>query len=471
MTRPSTDARNALYEAYEDRLDVNPDLHRSLVSFQGNKAAPFYRWFKYKEGFSSQLVDYCLRKLADGPGTLLDPFAGAGAALFASRDLGWNAIGIELLPTAVYAIEVRLAAMAVRPEKFVTAAKKMADIDFKELAKPDHAFRHITITSGAFSDSTEEQLAGYLRYCKERVRDHHVRRLLEFASFCVLEEVSYTRKDGQYLRWDYRSGRNGSARQFNKGRIPSFGKAVRRKIAVMAEDIAGSRPLLCETGRPLRSGCLDIRSGSCLELLPALPGETVDFVMTSPPYCNRYDYTRTYALELAFLGTDDAAVKRLRQEMLSCTVENRAKTQRLMKVYDDLGATARLATIEAGFASQDALQEVLQALMCHKAAGDLNNNNIPRMVENYFREMCFCIAEMTRALRPGGVLVMVNDNVRYAGEEVPVDLILSAFAEYFGLTVRHIWVLPRGKGNSSQQMGNHGRRELRKCVYVWEKLR
>ena len=25
------------------------------------------------------------------------------------------------------------------------------------------------------------------------------------------------------------------------------------------------------------------------------------------------------------------------------------------------------------------------------------------------------------------------------------------------------------KGNSSQQMGAHGRQELRKCVYVWRK--
>jgi len=64
---------------------------------------------------------------------------------------------------------------------------------------------------------------------------------------------------------------------------------------------------------------------------------------------------------------------------------------------------------------------------------------------------------------------MVNDNVRYHGEEVPVDLILSDFAESAGLAVEKIWVLPRGKGNSSQQMGRWGRQELRKCVYLWKK--
>jgi tRNA G46 methylase TrmB len=91
------------------------------------------------------------------------------------------------------------------------------------------------------------------------------------------------------------------------------------------------------------------------------------------------------------------------------------------------------------------------------------------MVQNYFFEMCLVVLELARILKPGGKMVMVNDNVRYAGEEVPVDLILSDMAASSGLHVRNIWTLPRGKGNSSQQMGVHGRSELRKCVYVWEK--
>ena len=64
---------------------------------------------------------------------------------------------------------------------------------------------------------------------------------------------------------------------------------------------------------------------------------------------------------------------------------------------------------------------------------------------------------------------MVNDNVRYAGASVSVDLILSKIAEDVGFNVGNILVLPNGKGNSSQQMGLHGREVLRKCVYVWRK--
>ena len=64
---------------------------------------------------------------------------------------------------------------------------------------------------------------------------------------------------------------------------------------------------------------------------------------------------------------------------------------------------------------------------------------------------------------------MVNDNVRYAGVSIPVDMILSNIAEKLGLFVENILVLPGDKGNSSQQMGTHGL-SLRKCVYVWRKL-
>jgi len=162
-------------------------------------------------------------------------------------------------------------------------------------------------------------------------------------------------------------------------------------------------------------------------------------------------------------------VKRLRQTMLSCTVENRDKRAQLQQAYVMMRREHDFREIEAAFTQQSALQETLRILEAYRRDGRLNNNHVARMVRNYFYEMCFVVYEMARLLKPGGVITMVNDNVRYAGEEIPVDLILSAFAEAFGLRVRHIWTLGRGKGNSSQQMGAHGRAELRKCVYVWEK--
>jgi hypothetical protein len=91
------------------------------------------------------------------------------------------------------------------------------------------------------------------------------------------------------------------------------------------------------------------------------------------------------------------------------------------------------------------------------------------MVHIYFYKMCFVIYGLSRILTSGGIIAIVNDNVKYPGEEIPVDLILSDIAESFGLINRYIWTLGRGKGNSSQQMGSYGRTELRKCVYIWER--
>jgi DNA modification methylase len=183
--------------------------------------------------------------------------------------------------------------------------------------------------------------------------------------------------------------------------------------------------------------------------------------MTSPPYCNRYDYTRTYALELALLGIDEQGLLRLRQEMLSCTVENRTK--------DLLSINPRWTTALAAADEQELLQSILNYLEDQKAQKALNNNGIPRMVRGYFYEMACVIAECARVLKPGARLFMVNDNMRYAGASISVDVILSDIAETLGFSVEHILVLPDGKGNSSQQMGEHGRESLRKCVYVWRK--
>lgn len=92
------------------------------------------------------------------------------------------------------------------------------------------------------------------------------------------------------------------------------------------------------------------------------------------------------------------------------------------------------------------------------------------MVRGYFYEMACVIAECARVLKSGAPLLMVNDNVRYAGASISVDLILSSLAEQLGFAIETILVLPNGKGNSSQQMGEHGREPLRKCVYVWRKV-
>jgi DNA modification methylase len=162
------------------------------------------------------------------------------------------------------------------------------------------------------------------------------------------------------------------------------------------------------------------------------------------------------------LGEGERDLINLRQAMLSCTVENRAK--------DLLKINPKWTNAIAAADGQELLQAILKYLEAQKAKKLLNNNGIPRMVRGYFYEMACVIAECARVMKPNAPLIMVNDNVRYAGASISVDVILSAIAEKLGLQVENILVLPSGKGNSSQQMGEHGRDELRKCIYVWRKI-
>lgn len=445
---------------FASKLQVNRDLKRTLVSFQANKNEPGFRWFKYKEGFSSALVDYVFDRCCVTTGKVIDPFAGSGAALFVASRRGLYSTGIELLPIGCEIIKARRGAIANRSQVIQALKKWRTSSRWIESKQPGISFSHLAITEGAFPPRNEELLGKYLR-ALSNLKDESVKTVLRAAALAVLEEISFTRKDGQYLRWDYRSGRRQGAKPFNKGTIKNFDVAIRERLTQFLEDL-DDNPSLFNLVPKTRRGKIQVLCGSCLEQLPKLSTNSFDALMTSPPYCNRYDYTRTYALELALLGVDEESLRTLRQRMVSCTVENREK--------ESLGTLFSSATIEkakAAFQSQELLRYIVDYLQALKEEDQLNNNGIPRMVKNYFWELTLTLIECERILKPGAPFIMVNDNVRYAGISIPVDLILSRIAEEVGFEVEKIWVLPTGKGNSSQQMGEHGRQELRKCVYVW----
>jgi len=463
QTLEDIQATAATLEArYASKLHVDRLLSRQLVSFQANKHKPGYRWFKYKEAFSEGLVNYILDRVGLTAGTILDPFAGSGTALFAARDRGLNALGIELLPVGGEIINARKLVQGVGRVAIREALDRWATQQpWREFADIQ-PFHHLRITQGAFPPETENALGRYLAACA--TEPDEIATVLRFAAICVLEDISYTRKDGQYLRWDYRSGRQQGSPPFDKGNILPFDSAIVQKIDEIRADLgpSGYLPGFFEDSQ--QKGEIEVRQGSCLNILPTLPTASIDGIITSPPYINRYDYTRTYALELAMLGIGEAEIKALRQKMVSCTVENRAKPELPMLFAPGVYAAAQVA-----FDSQQTLSTILHYLELQKAERILNNAGIPRMVRNYFWEMALIIFECARILRPNAKFVMVNDNVRYSGVTIPVDLILSDFATHAGFSVEAIWVLPTEKGNSSQQMGEHGRQALRKCVYVWRK--
>ena len=445
--------RSALHGKFADRLIVRPELTRRLVSYQANKTQPGLRWLRYKEGFSADLVRDALNE-ADGP--VLDPFAGIGTTALVASGAGRDATAIEIMPVGLRTAQaIAYVAGEVDCTDIEAGGAALLEAMHTHSVTPRFRFPHVPITKHAFPIATEHALAK-ARAFLVGVNNPALRIILDVACMSVLEEVSYTRKDGQYLRWDSRCKRELRG-AMDKGPIPGFSTALKRRLSEMVFDApelsaryGGARPKLIQ--------------GSALEELARLPDESFGLTITSPPYANRYDYTRTYALELAWLGYDRADFSALRQSLLSATVENRSKATWLDGNYPRPEVLARA---KAACEEQDALAEAVHEL--RRRRGELGNPNVIQLVENYFLEMSVVVAELARLTRPGGRVVMVNDNVQYHGQEVPVDLILSNVAEACGFECDEISVLPRGKGNASQQMARFGRREIRKCVYHWRK--
>ena len=98
-----------------------------------------------------------------------------------------------------------------------------------------------------------------------------VKNVLRFSLLCILESISYTRKDGQYLRWDYLANRKNGKKNFNKGRIYSFDEAMKEKINQIIFDIkkrVNSVELF--QNQIAKTGQVRLIHGSCLDNIPKI---------------------------------------------------------------------------------------------------------------------------------------------------------------------------------------------------------
>ncbi|MBC8232523.1 modification methylase [bacterium] len=457
---------------YQHILEETTKFNRQTVSFQANKTETLHSWIKYREGFSAQLVETLISDLGVKQGqTILDPFAGSCTTLLVAKMVGINSVGIELLPHCHLAWD---------------AKSRVFDFNISELkdlyqqinnsvpTAPNESFPHLTITESAFPEENERDLMAYAQWVENLNLSPNTRILLKAALMSILEDISYTRKDGQYLRWDVRAekivNRNKirisqgkkSIKGIDKGDLPKVKDILVKTLLKIIHDV---QEMQNQTPPESKHNLL---KGNVLYTLPTLEENQFSAVITSPPYANRYDYTRTYALELAFLNVGDEIFS-LRQEMLSCTVENRPKYILLEEFYASLGRPSNYHDVVKILDLTPVLKEINSALELRNERGDINNKGVLSMIEQYFAELTFVYYELFRTCKSGAHIAFVNDNVRYAGEVIPVDLISTKLAETIGFIPVKVYVLPQRKGNSSQQMGKFGRRELRKSITIWRK--
>lgn len=415
--------RNRLEDKYYRYFEKRPD-YRQLVTYVPNKRLPVYNWFKYKEGFSRQLVHNILKEWSiDRRDIILDPFAGCGTTLLACKEFGYRAVGLDILPIAIFVAKVKL-----QDWSNLNALEEAVESLLKEkFHKPKLSFPEVSIINKAFPKHVQEEILFY----KERIIEFEkpIQDFLMLGLISILEDISYTSKDGQFLR-------------IVEKVIPSVKEALRKQLTRMIDDLCVQQQALFKEGK----ADIEIYQGDARELsLPKNYWGKIGAVITSPPYLNRYDYSRTYALELCTLYVKDFKdIKDIRHSLLRSHIES--------KVH------------EGKELSLPAIDEILDKLNDKK----LNNDRIPIMIKGYFEDMNLVLKQLYRYLKPGGLIALVVANARFEGEMVPTDLILSELAELNGLKIEKIWVT-RYKGNSSQQMARYGKIPVRESIVFWRK--
>jgi hypothetical protein len=164
------------------------------------------------------------------------------------------------------------------------------------------------------------------------------------------------------------------------------------------------------------------------EVARVLPPESVDAVITSPPYPNEKDYTRTTRLESVLLGfiQSKQALRALKQQLVRSNTRSVYKADTDDLLVSDHPEIQRLAT---------AIEQ--RRIELNKDSGF--ERLYARVTKLYFGGMKRHLSELRTVLRPGAQLAyVVGDQASYLRVMIRTGQILGDIATSLGYEVTGI---------------------------------
>ena len=241
------------------------------------------------------------------------------------------------------------------------------------------------------------------------------------ALLAIIPEVSLAVANGGWLRWSKESAQ--------AEEIPSL---FAKRVEMMLSEVGDSDQM--KEGY-WGASIADARA------MPAMAG-AFSAVISSPPYPNRHDYSRIFAVELMFGFQGLEANRALRRQSFHSHPEARPKRP-----------------ASENYQTPRGLGDVVEAIP---------EKRVQRMVSGYFLDLFLCLREMARVCRRGARVALVLGNAQYEGKPILVDEYAAELGERGGLSCKEIRAL-RWRGNSAQQMGKFGRKASRESVVIFQK--
>ncbi len=387
-------------------------------------------WYRFVLSFPPHLVrDYLGRFKLEGTQTVLDPFCGTGTTLVECKKLGFNSLGIEANPMPLLASRVKVD-WTPDPDQLLEHSREVSERARERLAEEGIGefddlplFSRRKRPNGRLRNLPPASFKLLLRDSISPVPLHKVLVLLETLETNAREEF----KEHELLAVAKAIVFGASNLHFG----PEVGVAPPKEdapvldvwlanVAQMAQDLRTLKGSRGAVARVLHADARDPTS---------VVGEaSIDAVITSPPYPNEKDYTRTTRLESVLLGLvhNKQELRNLKQSLVRSNTRNVYKHDR-----DDVFVL-----------SNRRVQEIARKIERRRI--ELGKTSgwermYARVTKLYFGGMARHLGELRTVLRPGAQLAyVVGDQASYLRVMIRTGKLLAEIAHSLGYEVMGI---------------------------------